>query len=106
MKSTLLMSVTCAVALVIPGLAHAQVTGPNPFDPYSPSYRDDYERRIEGIERRRQYQDSLLDRYAPRPDPQVDYWQRYHQNRDRAIEACTFIDRNPAARAACLDRIR
>ena len=107
MKSTLLMSVTCALALVMPGLAPAQIYGPEVFDYYD-NLGDNYRREMEAIERRQRRQDQILQRELDRytPDPQVDFWRRENEMRERAIESCNFLDRNPAARSACLEAIR
>ena len=100
MTKTAILSVTCAVALMIPGLVGAQL-----YDPYADNagrYLDE----MEDIDRRQREQADLWKRYAPRRDPLVEYYQRRDQDRHNAIQSCLGYDRNPARRAACLDAIR
>ncbi len=86
--------------LGIPSLVSAQF-----YDPYADNagrYLDE----MEDITRRQREQADLWKRYAPQRDPLVEYYQRRDQMRNAEIFGCTSIDRNPAARAACLDAVR
>ena len=103
MTKTVILSVTCAVALMIPGLAPAQVTDFNPFDPYSPSYRDRYDPDYYEERQRERERDARREQYWSDQRIREDF---RAQDRRNAIESCLGYDRNPAARAACLDAIR
>jgi len=141
MKSSLLMSVTCAVALVIPGLAGAQDHNPfsnsytSPFadfdptpspapwpemppvyQPYqapTPRYDPNPYPFLESSPRREYKSDAqiLEESLYPygRPDPAdrlIAEQRRRQEMRNAEIFRCTSIDRNPAARSACLEAIR
>ncbi len=106
MTKTAILSVTCAVALMIPGLAGAQYFDPNPYT----GFYDTQERRrqrqadLDRYERRqREIREDALRPFTP--DPWVAEQRRRDEMRSGAIFGCQSPG-NPAAEAACLDGLR
>ena len=99
MTKTVMIGLTC-VSLFLAGPAGAQYFDPNPYGSY-----EDRERHETWAEQQERMLDDAMRGY-PRQDPLVDYYQRRDAMRQRAIDACNFIDRNPAARSACLEGLR
>lgn len=94
----------CTAVLFTAGPAEAQLL--SEFDLY-------------GVEEGRRQRQADLDRYEQRqrqilddalapwtPDPWVAEQRRRDAMRQHSIDACNFIDRNAAARSACLEAIR
>lgn len=106
MTKTAILSVTCAVALMIPGMAGAQYFDP---DPYTGFY-DTQERSEQRRQRQQRYEDAqrrALDEALGSfgTDPWVDEQRRQNEMDSAARFGCQSPG-NPLAEAACLNQLR
>lgn len=71
-------------------------------------FRENRARRDTGPRQYQQNQERFLKEALDpwTPDPLTDFLNRQAADRANAIQTCNFIDRNAAARSACLEAIR
>lgn len=100
MVKTVMIGLTCA-ALLVPGLAAAQLGGFDPNEGY------DTQPRSRSYPSDQEIMEGALYPYGRR-DSEIDRIERNFERQDRANawSTCMMIDRNPAAQQRCRDGLR